>query len=206
MRVRPSCKFGPLSAKGAQEVQPAYRRRVLRPDGELIAITRWWTGQGVLTPGPGGKIVHSKEISILIVEDHDYAREGLATVLGREYTCFTAATAEEAIRLLGARYFNLVLTDIHLPGASGLEVCRLISKMELDTVVIVMTGMRDTEYRTRALGQRALFCIEKPIHPIKLLIWVESALKCQALRRVSQRHKPEAGIAKALPAGAGRHC
>jgi DNA-binding NtrC family response regulator len=74
--------------------------------------------------------------------------------------------------------------------------------MELDTVVIVMTGMTDTEYRTRALGQRALFCIEKPIHPIKLLIWVESALKCQALRRVSQRHNPEASTAKAIRAGA----
>jgi DNA-binding NtrC family response regulator len=142
--------------------------------------------------------MHSKEISILIIEDHDQAREGLAILLGREYTCFTAATAEEAIRLLGARYFNLVLTDIHLPGASGLEVCRLISKMELDTVVMVMTGMPDTEYRTKALSQRALFCIEKPIHPVKLLIWVESALNCQALRRVSQRHKPEAGTAKAL--------
>jgi DNA-binding NtrC family response regulator len=146
--------------------------------------------------------MNSKETSILIIEDHDHAREGIATLLSREYTCFTAATAEEAIRLLGARYFNLVLTDIHLPGASGLEVCRLISKMELDTVVMVMTGMPDTEYRTRALSQRALFCIEKPIHPVKLLIWVESALKCQALRRLSQRHKPEAGTAKALPARA----
>jgi DNA-binding response OmpR family regulator len=146
--------------------------------------------------------MHSKEISILVIEDHDGAREGLATLLGREYTCFTAATAEEAIRLLGARYFNLVLTDIHLPGASGLEVCRLISKMELDTVVMVMTGMTDTEYRTRALSQRALFCIEKPIHPVKLLIWVESALKCQALRRVSQLHKPKAVAAKTLRFGA----
>ena len=202
MRVRPSCKFGPSSVKGAQEVQPAYRR--------WVTTFRWRTdcNQWVLdrighfNSWPGGKIMHSKEISILIVEDHDYAREGLAIVLGRDYTCFTAATAEEAIRLLGARYFNLVLTDIHLPGASGLEVCRLISKMELDTVVIVMTGMRDTEYRTRALGQRALFCIEKPIHPVKLLIWVESALKCQALRRVSQLHKPKAGAAKALRFGA----
>jgi DNA-binding NtrC family response regulator len=146
--------------------------------------------------------MNSKEISILVIEDHEQAREGLATLLGREYTCFTAANAEEAMRLLGARYFNLVLTDIHLPGASGLEVCRLISKMELDTVVMVMTGMTDTEYRTRALSQRALFCIEKPIHPVKLLIWIESALKSQALRRVSKCHKPEAGTAKALRVGA----
>jgi DNA-binding response OmpR family regulator len=125
----------------------------------------------------------SKEISVLIVEDHYPTRDGLTAFLGDEFTCFAAANAEEAMRLLGARYFNLVLTDIHLPGASGLEVCRLVRKMSLDTVVMVMTGMNDIEYRTMAMRQGALYHIEKPINPEKLLIWVKTALRCQALAR-----------------------
>ena len=131
----------------------------------------------------------SKEISVLIVEDHYPTRDGLTAFLNDEYTCFAAATAEEAIRLLGARYFNLVLTDIHLPGASGLELCRLVHMMNLDSVVLVMTGMSDLEYRTRAMGQGALYYIEKPINPEKLLVWIKSALRCQALARGKRRYQ-----------------
>src|SRR5215216_207141 len=131
----------------------------------------------------------SKEISLLIVEDHYPTRDGLTAFLNDEYTCFATANAEEAIRLLGARYFNLVLTDIHLPGASGLELCRLVHKMRLDSVVLVMTGMADLEYRTRAMGQGALYFIEKPINPEKLLIWIKSALRCQALARGKRRYE-----------------
>jgi DNA-binding NtrC family response regulator len=130
-----------------------------------------------------------KEISVLIVEDHYPTRDGLTAFLSDEFTCFAAANAEEAMRLLGARYFNLVLTDIHMPGASGLEVCRLVQKMNLETVVMVMTGMSDIEYRARAMRQGALYYIEKPINPEKLLIWVNTALRCQALARGRRRYE-----------------
>ena len=130
----------------------------------------------------------SKDISILIVEDDDDARDALLIILGREYSCVAAPTAEEAMRLIGARYFNLVLTDIHLPGASGLELCRLVQRISPDTVMMVMTGMADIRYRSRALGQGVLYCIEKPIDIQKLLVWIETGLKCQALARARHRH------------------
>ena len=85
------------------------------------------------------------------------------------------------MRLLVARYFNLVITDIHLPDASGLEICRLVRKLSLNTVVIAMTAMTDTGYRDRALKEGILYFIEKPFAPDKLLIWIQSALRCQAL-------------------------
>ena len=127
-------------------------------------------------------------ISILIVEDDDDAREALLTFLGAEFTCFAAATAEEAMRLVGARLFNLVLTDIHLPGASGLELCRFVYSMSPSTVMMVMTGMADIRYQSKALGQGVLYCIEKPIDLHKLLVWIESGLKCQALAAARHRH------------------
>jgi DNA-binding NtrC family response regulator len=133
--------------------------------------------------------VSCKEISLLIVEDHYPTRDGLTAFLSQEYSCFAAASAEEATRLLGARYFNLVLTDIRLPGASGLEVCRLVHKMRLDTVMLVMTGMTDIEYRASAMREGALFFLEKPIDPEKLLTWVKSALRCQALARGRRRYE-----------------
>lgn len=132
--------------------------------------------------------MEGKEVSILIVEDDDSAREGLLTLLGAEYSCVAAPTAEEAIRMIGAKYFNLVLTDIHLPGASGLELCRLVHKISPDTVMMVMTGMADIRYRSKAIGQGVLYGIEKPLDAQKLMVWIESGLKSQALAAARHRH------------------
>ena len=123
----------------------------------------------------------NKNVSILIVEDDEPTRDGLMTLLGDLYTCIAAATAEEGMRLLAARSFNLVLTDIHLPGGSGLELCRLVQKLCKKTVVIVVSGMTDIRYQIEALRQGTLYYMEKPLDPDKLFVLIESALKCQAL-------------------------
>jgi len=132
---------------------------------------------------------------MLIVEDDDDSREGLLTFLGAEFTCFAAGTAEEAMRLIGARTFNLVLTDIHLPGASGLELCRFVYAMSPETVMMVMTGMDDIRYRSKALSQGVLYCIEKPIDLHKLLVWIDSGLRCQALAAAHHRNDQPANNA-----------
>jgi DNA-binding response OmpR family regulator len=138
-----------------------------------------------------------RKYTILIVEDHDDTRDGLTSLLAADYTCFATGSAEAAMRLIGARYFNLVLTDIHLPDASGLEICRLVRKMSVDTVVIAMTAMSDSGYRTRALAEGTLYYIEKPFAPDKLLVWIKSALRCQALARGSRSTEHRAQTAGA---------
>jgi len=130
----------------------------------------------------------AKEISILIVDDDESIRDGLATLLGVDYECFSTTTAEEAMRLLAARAFDLLVTDIHLPGASGLELCRLVLIACPETGVVVVTGMEDIRYRIEAQRLGALYCVEKPIDPDKFLPLVQSALKCQALARARIRH------------------
>jgi len=144
----------------------------------------------------------AKEISMLIVDDDESIRDGLATLLGVDYECFSTTTAEEAMRLLAARAFDLLVTDIHLPGASGLELCRLVRIACPETGVVVVTGMEDIRYRIEAQRLGALYCVEKPIDPDKFLPLVQSALKCQALARARIRHtKP---LQLALSAGRAR--
>ncbi|MFY9553102.1 MAG: response regulator [Blastocatellia bacterium] len=128
------------------------------------------------------------DFSILIVDDHEPTRDGLITLLGAQHRCIAAASAEEAIRLLAARSFNLVLTDIHMPGASGLELCRVVQRLSPDTLVIVVSGMADIRYRIEALRLGILYYIEKPIDPEQLFALVESALRCQTLVAARHRH------------------
>lgn len=128
--------------------------------------------------------------AILIVDDDQNTRDGLLMLLSKDHNCIAAATAEEAMRLLVAKPFNLLLTDINLPGASGLELCRLVHRLSPDTVVIVLSGMTDIRYRIEAMRQGTLYYMEKPVDLEKLSTLVESALKCQALS--AARHSDNA--------------
>lgn len=136
------------------------------------------------------------EATILIVDDDKDTREGLMILLGEDYKCVAAATAEEAVRLLAARPFDLLLTDIQMPGASGLDLCRLAHTLCPDTVVIVVSGMRDIRYQVEAMRQGTLYYIEKPLDLEKLMGLVASALKCQALGAARHRVNPTTPCAK----------
>ena len=129
-----------------------------------------------------------RDISLLIVDDDESTRNGMVALLGLAYNCIAAASAEEAMRLLVARSFKLVITDIHMPGASGLELCRFVHKLCPNTVVIVVSGTTDIRYQIEAIRQGTLYYMEKPIDPEKLFALVESALKCQTLSEA--RHRP----------------
>jgi len=132
------------------------------------------------------------DISILIVEDDEDTRDGLMILLGTNHDCTPAGSAEEAVRLLAARKFNLLITDIHMPGASGLELCSLVHRTCPDTVVIVLSGMSDIRYQVEAMRQGTLYYIEKPVDLEKLFALVESALKCQALGAARHRYDQSA--------------
>jgi DNA-binding response OmpR family regulator len=140
----------------------------------------------------------NKETTILIIEDHDDTRSILTSFLSDEYSCISAGSAEEAMRLIDTRHFDLVITDIQLPGASGLEVCRLVSEMGLDTIVIAMTGMTDLGYRLRATRQGVWYCLEKPIDPERLLIYIKAGLRCQAIARLRHHGAPASSNARGV--------
>ena len=59
---------------------------------------------------------------ILIVDDDDAIRDTLYDLLSEEYVCQTAETAEMAVARLAADSYDVVLTDISMPGLSGLEL------------------------------------------------------------------------------------
>jgi len=100
--------------------------------------------------------------TILIVDDNEPAREMLAWVLGDDYPCRTAASAEQAVELLADNHFNLVLTDLQMPGASGLELCRTIKQTSPETIVLIMSSANPSQYFTEAMQCGASGYLTKP--------------------------------------------
>ena len=126
-------------------------------------------------------MANNKEVSILIIDDEEPIRRLLALYLSDEYTCVTASGADEAIALLAGGAFNLVVTDITMPGTSGIELCENINQSHPDTVVIMVSGMTDINYAVEAMRHGAFDYIVKPFDLSHVLMAVERALRYQAL-------------------------
>lgn len=80
-------------------------------------------------------------LSVLIVEDHQAVREALvAAFQGWEYSTSSAGTMDEAVVELRRGSFDLVVTDVDLGGASGLELVRLLGTSKPEIPFIVISG------------------------------------------------------------------
>src|SRR5262245_33055375 len=133
--------------------------------------------------------MHNKQASILIVDDEKPIRRLLGTALGNHYDCVIAESAEEAARLLGAISFNLVITDIRMPGSSGLELCQLVTKTCPGTVVMVISGMTDIHYAIESMRHGAFDYVIKPFDLPSVMLSVERALRYQALLAAKQNYE-----------------
>lgn len=131
----------------------------------------------------GGKSVNSKETSILIVDDHKESGSVMRTFLGlyvkTDHACVVVTSAEEAMQRLESSFFHIVLTDIQLPGASGLELCSFVHQTCPNTVVIIVSAMTDIKYAIEAMRCGAFDYITKPVNPKEFLSSIERALEYQ---------------------------
>lgn len=128
-------------------------------------------------------------ISILVLEDDRELRETLEAVLSVEgYRVVTAATGEEAVRAAMESEFDLVVTDIRMPGIDGLQALEEMRKHCGDVESLVVTGYSTEEDSIRAIRLGAGDYLTKPFKLEDFLAAVETIL---ARRREAQRRREE---------------
>lgn len=104
-------------------------------------------------------------IKVLIVEDDDEMRSLLRDFIEDEgYEVDSVNNGSEAFRKLVKEPFDLVITDIQMPGLTGLDILPGIKKLQPDTSIIVITAFGSQEFYRRALERGATAYLEKPIH------------------------------------------
>lgn len=99
---------------------------------------------------------------ILVVDDDDTIRETLYELFSAEYDCQTAETAEKAFAKLDANSFDVVLTDISMPGVSGLELLAHVRRKFPGTPVIITSGIGDYERAQEVIALGAFDFLVKP--------------------------------------------
>ncbi len=99
--------------------------------------------------------------TLLIVDDDNNIRETLSDLLSESYECHTADRAEQALAYLEFQNYDVVLTDIAMPGLTGEEVLKRIQVQHPETPVVVISGA-DEGAAKQLLALGAFAYISKP--------------------------------------------
>ncbi|MFZ5979574.1 MAG: sigma-54-dependent transcriptional regulator [Candidatus Zixiibacteriota bacterium] len=122
--------------------------------------------------------------TILIVDDEPNILLSFSSLLKDEgYIPATAESAEDAVKVLAKKDFDLILLDIQLPGRSGLDLLRHLKNEPALPPVLVISGQADIPMALEAVKLGAVNFLEKPVSPEKLLTSVSAALKLAAANR-----------------------
>jgi len=119
---------------------------------------------------------------ILFIDDDRAGREvALFNLRKAGYTVETASDGAEGLAAFSPEKFDLVITDVKMPGVSGIEVLRRIRKQSPDIPVLVITAFGNVEMAVEAMKEGAYDFIGKPFHRDQLLLSVEKAIERQRL-------------------------
>jgi len=123
----------------------------------------------------------------LVVDDEEIVRSFLIDVLTDEgYHVAAVASGEEAIKLLTREEFDLIITDIKMPGTDGMEVLRVAKARDPNQNVIVMTGYASTETAVESMKLGAADYITKPFNLDQIKIVVAKTLERSRLRQKAE--------------------
>ncbi len=132
--------------------------------------------------------------NLLIVDDEANTLASLSRAFrlgGHEVTvCDSAA---KALDILKNQNFDLIFSDVVMPGKDGLSFLADLRAMEISTPVVMMSGQAHIEMAVRATKLGALDFLEKPISTEKLLLTLENALKLQRLEAENRQFRQRLG-------------
>lgn len=100
--------------------------------------------------------------SILIVDDDDHVRDVLYQLFETDHLCHVAGTAERALEYFETESYDVIITDISMPGLSGVELLSRLRQSQPNTPVIVITGIQDEALTKGLIDLGAFDYIVKP--------------------------------------------
>lgn len=110
------------------------------------------------------------EGTILVVDDEERQREIYRDILLDEgYSAETAASGETALRLLGQKRFDLVITDLNLPRMTGIQLLSAIQQADPTVAVVLITGYPSIQSAIEATKKGVYTYLEKPVDRDRLL-------------------------------------
>jgi len=116
--------------------------------------------------------------TILVIDDEKRIREGCYKILTKE-NCLVemAENGESGLKMLAGKHYDIILTDLMMPGIGGMEVLAKVREQHPDSVSIVITGFATLEHSIEAMKKGAFDFIPKPFTPDHLRVVVSKAIQ-----------------------------
>jgi DNA-binding NtrC family response regulator len=115
---------------------------------------------------------------ILFIDDEPGSRESLTLLLEREsYKVDAVAAGEDALSLLSVKSYDVIITDLFLPGVSGIDILKHVKEHAIPSNVILITGNATAETAVEAMKEGAFDYITKPLNFEKLKVLIAKAVK-----------------------------
>lgn len=131
--------------------------------------------------------MEKSDFKILVAEDDEIVRDVIAKFLaGEGYTVVVASDGPEAIKVLRLEEIKLVLTDLRMPGADGIEVLRTAIRINPKVSVVILTAYGTLDTALEAMKEGAYDYIVKPFVMQQLLLVVRNAYKMSILIRENE--------------------
>ena len=122
-------------------------------------------------------MINRDENRLLVVDDEDLFRNSLVKLLTMEgYSVLSASDGNEALGLIKENKFQLVITDLKMPGMNGMELIQEIQKLSPDTKVVIITAHGEWNTYLEAMERGAFEYLNKPINKDDLFYAVKRAL------------------------------
>ncbi|CAN5891263.1 sigma-54 dependent transcriptional regulator [soil metagenome] len=139
---------------------------------------------------------------ILLIDDDPDVRASIERMLrGGGYAVQSAGSGEEGFALARHGAYDVILSDMRMPGLSGLDILRKLRDVRVDTAFIIMTGFGTVDTAVEAMKLGAVDFVQKPFFRDELLMRVRSASERRQLARqvdLLQRQVDPAGSTQAL--------
>jgi two-component system, NtrC family, response regulator HydG len=127
---------------------------------------------------------------VLIIDDNETMRDGAAAIVKKMgHDVATAKSGTEGIVLFGRKAPDMVVTDLKMEGADGLEVLHHVREKDPDAVVMVMTGFGSVKTAVEAMKDGAFDFVEKPFSPDVLRAKVTAGLALRVERKNMEKFR-----------------
>jgi putative two-component system response regulator len=132
----------------------------------------------------------ANRVDVLLVEDDPVMRETVHDELaGNSYAVTQSESAVQALEIMKKQSFEIVISDIKMPGMSGMEFLKKIGKIDPDLPVILLTGQAGIDIAIEAVANHAFDFIQKPFQISNLLRAMEKASEFRRLRLFEKQNK-----------------
>jgi FixJ family two-component response regulator len=120
----------------------------------------------------------SRNLAIAVIDDDESFRVALVEALSSlGYGSSGYASAEEYLGGIADRSFDCVVTDIHMPGMSGLDLMKSLAAQGSTTPILLITARSDSNLEAKATAAGAVCLLRKPIEMSDLIDCVEGAVE-----------------------------